>query len=164
MPQGTDTIEHLESWGKTLLPTPVHSDPFPATISLEQTSIPEEQQYVTLKNRSREKYIKDHKDKKNIFRTLILLPSLIPSTVLEAIMLLDKSNHTAVAMLKIRSENRTKRVSFSSPPMISSTQAKNKVAHDAVNYVIQNYSSEMSLDDDNEDDQDYDMNEEIAES
>ena len=155
MPQGTDTIENLESWAKVLLPIPVHNDPFPTTISLEQASIPEEQQYVTLRNRSRSDYIHDHKDK-NILRTFILLSRLLPSTVLESIMLVDKSSHTAVAMLKIRSENKTERVSFSSPPMTSSTQAKNKVAHDAVNYVINNYSSTMSVDDDNEDDQDYD--------
>ena len=156
MPQGTDTIENLESWAKVLLPIPVHNDPFPTTISLEQASIPEEQQYVTLRNRSRSDYIHDHKDRKNILRTFILLSRVLPSTVLESIMLLDKSSHTAVAMLKIRSENKTERVSFSSPPMTSSTQAKNKVAHDAVNYVINNYSSTMSVDDDNEDDQDYD--------
>ena len=156
MPQGTDTIEELDPWAKTLLPLPVHNDPFPTSISLEQVSIPEQHQFITLRNRIRSEYIRDHLDSKHIFRIYLLLSRVIPSTVSESIMLLDKKSHTAVAMMKIRSENKTERVTFSSPPMTSSTKAKNQVAHDAVNFVLKHYSSTMSIDDDNEDDQDHD--------
>ena len=152
----TDTAEELVPWARTLFPLPVQDDPFPTSISLEQVSIPEQQQFVTLRNRIRIDYIRDHLDSNNIFRTYIVLPRVIPTTVHEAIMLLDKEKHTAVAMMKIRSENKTERVTFSSPPMTSSTKAKNQVAHDAVNFVLKNYSSTMSVDDDNEDDQDHD--------
>ena len=61
-------------------------------------------------------------------------------------------------MIKVQTEDNLKTFTFSSPPMTSNSQAKNYVAHEAVQFVLENFSSTMEMDDDNGDDQYHDDN------
>ena len=146
------TAEEPIPWAKILLPLPDQVVPLPSSISLEQVGIPTEQLYITPKGRKRAEYIEDHRDDKDIFRICILLPRLVPSTVRETTILLDKNIHMAVAMIQVQSGENVKTLTFSSPPMESNSKAKNHVAHKAVEYVMENHSNTMAIDDDDNDD------------
>ena len=88
-------------WATTLLPLPNQVHPLPSSTSLEQVSIPIDQLHITLKGRTHYKYMGDHLEEKDIYRTFILLARLFPSMIHKTIMLLDKGIHMAVAMIQV---------------------------------------------------------------
>ena len=147
------TVVEPVPWATILLPLPEQVHPLPSSTSLEQVSIPIEQLYTTLKGRNHFKYMRDHLEDKDIFRTFIILARLFPSTIHETIMLLDKEIHMAVAMIQVQTGGNIKTLTFSSPPMDSNSKAKNHVARKAVDYLVENHSNTMVEDDDDTNDQ-----------
>ena len=98
----------------------------------------------------------DHSDKSNVYHTFNIMTRLIPQTVCETAMYLNKVFHVAVSMIKVVIEDTPKTITFASPPMTSNSQAKNYAASDAVHFVLLIHSNTMKLDNENDHNQDND--------